>query len=106
MRKIPHPICWGAARPDKETAERWVKYLAIKDRKQPFLAKWDKEKSPEAAREFQALLLDINKEKKRVDEENHIRLGLNPSRENLWTPTLSRWRATNMCFGRNFRRKG
>ncbi len=68
---------------DKETAERWVKYLAIKDRKQPFLAKWDKEKSPQAARDFQTLLLDINSEKKRVDDENHIRLGLNPSRENL-----------------------
>ncbi len=68
---------------DKETAERWVKYLAIKNRKHPFLAKWDKEKSPQAAREFQTLLLEINTEKKRVDDENHIRLGLNPSRENL-----------------------
>jgi cytochrome c553/mono/diheme cytochrome c family protein len=68
---------------DKETAARWAAYLALKDRKQPFLARWDAEKSPQAAHEFQTLLLAINAEKKRVDDENHIRLGLNPSRENL-----------------------
>ncbi len=74
---------------DQETAERWAKYLAVKDRKHPFLAKWDKEKSPAAAREFQTLLLDINSEKKRVDDENHIRLGLNPTRENLSDANLT-----------------
>jgi hypothetical protein len=68
---------------DKETTDRWVKYLAIKGRKHPFLTAWDKDHSPQAARDFQTLLLDINTEKKHVDDENHIRLGLNPSRENL-----------------------
>jgi cytochrome c553 len=68
---------------DKETSDRWGKYLAIKSRKHPFLTTWDKDHSPQAARDFQTLLLDINTEKKHVDDENHIRLGLNPSRENL-----------------------
>ena len=68
---------------DKETLARWTKYLAAKRRKHPFLDAWDKEQSPDAAREFQSLLLDVNREKKRVDDENHIRLGINPSRENL-----------------------
>ena len=73
----------GNANPslDKETQERVTKYLANPNHKHPFLKNWDK--SPKAAQEFQALLLDVNKEKKRVDDENHIRLGLNPSRENL-----------------------
>jgi len=68
---------------DKETAERWTKYLAKPDHKHPFLAQWNKDHSPQAAREFQSLLLTIDEEKKHVDDENHIRLGLNPTRENL-----------------------
>jgi mono/diheme cytochrome c family protein len=67
---------------DKETQGKMTKYLAA-NHKHPFLAAWDKDRSPQAARDFQTLLLDINKEKKHVDDENHIRLGLNPTRENL-----------------------
>jgi hypothetical protein len=89
---------------DKETAERWAKYLAAKNRKHPFLAQWDKEKSPEAARQFQTLLLQINSEKKRVDDENHIRLGLNPSRDNLSNADLvsmprDKYVLWEECFG-------
>jgi mono/diheme cytochrome c family protein len=68
---------------DKETQGKMARYLTAANHKHPFLAAWDKDHSPQAARDFQTLLLDINKEKKHVDDENHIRLGLNPSRENL-----------------------
>ena len=68
---------------DKETTDRWAKYLANPTHKHPFLAQWDKDHSRQAAHEFQALLLAVNQEKKHVDDENHIRLGLNPTRENL-----------------------
>ena len=68
---------------DAETLERITKYLAQPAHKHPYLDTWNKDKSPQYAQAFQTLLLDINKEKKRVDDENHIRLGLNPSRENL-----------------------
>jgi mono/diheme cytochrome c family protein len=68
---------------DKETLTRLAKYLAQPQHKHPYLKTWNQDKSPQAARDFQTLLLDINKEKKRVDDENHIRLGLDPSRDKL-----------------------
>ena len=68
---------------DKETLTRLTKYLTAGNHKHPYLKAWEKDKSPQAAHEFQTLLLDVNKEKKHIDDENHIRLGLNPSRENL-----------------------
>ena len=74
---------------DKETLERVTKYLASPTYKHPYLEAWNKDKSTKAAQEFQALLLDVNKEKKHVDDENHIRLGLNPSRENLSDANLA-----------------
>ena len=74
---------------DKETLERLTKYLAAPNHKHPYLDGWNKEKSPQAAHDFQALLLDVNKEKKHIDDENHIRLGLNPSRENLSDANLA-----------------
>lgn len=74
---------------DKETLERVTKYLASPTHKHPYLEAWNKDKSTKAAQDFQALLLDVNKEKKHVDDENHIRLGLNPSRENLSDANLA-----------------
>ncbi len=68
---------------DKETLTRVTKYLAAPNHKHPYLEGWNKDHSSEAAHAFQTLLLDVNKEKKHIDDENHIRLGLNPSRENL-----------------------
>ncbi len=74
---------------DKETLDRLTKYLAAPNHKHPYLNTWNKEKSAQAAHAFQALLLEINKEKKHIDDENHIRLGLNPSRENLSDANLA-----------------
>ena len=68
---------------DKETLDRVTKYLANPNHKHPYLDPFNKDKSPATAQAFQSLLLDVNKEKKHIDDENHIRLGLNPSRENL-----------------------
>ncbi len=74
---------------DKETLERVTRYLSNPTHKHPYLEAWSRDKSPKTAQEFQALLLDVNKEKKRIDDENHIRLGLNPSRENLSDANLA-----------------
>jgi len=72
---------------DQDTLARWKKYLADPEKQHPFLKDWYAAKTPEqrakAAAEFQAQVLSVIAEKTRIDDENHIRLGLNPSRENL-----------------------
>jgi mono/diheme cytochrome c family protein len=72
---------------DQQTLDRWKKYLADPDKQHPFLKDWYAAKTPEqrakAAAEFQAQVLAVIAEKARVDDENHIRLGLNPSRDDL-----------------------
>jgi mono/diheme cytochrome c family protein len=67
------------AKLDQETLERWKKYLARADREHPFLNDWQHQDFDK----FQALLLSIDADKKRIDDENHVRLGLNPTREQL-----------------------
>ena len=64
---------------DQETLDRWKKYLDKTDKEHPFLKDWKKQ-NPD---EVQALVLATAAEKKKVDDENHIRLGLNPSRDDL-----------------------
>ena len=72
---------------DAETLERWKKYLATPDKDHPFLKPWFAATTPEdkkkAARDFEALALKVNAEKKLVDDKNHITLGLNPNRKDL-----------------------
>jgi mono/diheme cytochrome c family protein len=72
---------------DQETLARWTKYLAAPEKQHPFLKDWYAAKTPDqrvkAAAEFQAQVLTVIAEKSRVDDENHIRLGLNPSRDDL-----------------------
>ncbi len=72
---------------DAETKARWTKYLATPEKQHPFLKAWYEAKTPEqratAAAEFQAQVLAVIAEKARVDDENHVRLGVNPSREDL-----------------------
>lgn len=72
---------------DAETKARWTKYLATPEKQHPFLKAWYEAKTPEqraaAASEFQAQVLAVIAEKARVDDENHVRLGVNPSREDL-----------------------
>jgi hypothetical protein len=76
---------------DAETLVRWSKYLAKPKMRHPYLENWYKackqlENSAalnQTAKEFETLVLAVNKEKKRTDDENHVRLGLNPSREDL-----------------------
>ncbi len=74
---------------DKDTLERWVKYLAQPEHKHPYLAAWDKAKDKTSALAFQTLVLSVNQEKKHIDDENHVRLGLNPSREDLSSANLA-----------------
>lgn len=74
----------GDAKLDTETAERWAKYLSKKDKEHSFLNEWPPARDrEEAAAKFQDLVLSVLAEKKKVDDENHIRLGLHPSREDL-----------------------
>jgi len=72
---------------DRETLARWTKYLADPEKQHPFLKDWYAATTPDqrakAATEFQARVLAVIAEKNQVDDENHIRLGLNPSRNDL-----------------------
>lgn len=70
--KLPAKLDW-------QTLERWKKYLDKPDKEHPFLNDW---KKLDVAK-FQEVLLTSNEDKKRVDDENKIRLGLNPKRSQL-----------------------
>lgn len=65
---------------DAETLERWTKYLA-KEREHPFLQDWEKDSFSLEA--FQARVLEVVKEKKKIDETNLIRLGGSQKRGDL-----------------------
>jgi mono/diheme cytochrome c family protein len=72
------------AKLDPETLARWEKYLNKPEKEHPFLRGWSAARDRNAAAaEFQDLVLSVLAEKKRVDDENHIRLGLHPSRDDL-----------------------
>jgi len=72
---------------DQETIARWTKYLGEPEKQHPFLKAWyaatTQDQRAKAAAEFQAQVLAVIAEKARVDDENHIRLGLDPSRDDL-----------------------
>src|SRR5580658_4357584 len=72
---------------DQETLLRWTKYLGSPEKQHPFLKDWYAATTPEqhakAAAEFQAQVLTVIADKNRVDDENHIRLGIDPSRDDL-----------------------
>ena len=72
------------AKLDEQTLERWKKYLAKPDKDHPFLNDWKKQDFAK----FQELLIATNQEQKKVDDENHIRLGLNPDRSKLSSADL------------------
>jgi hypothetical protein len=72
---------------DPETLARWTKYLADPEKQHPFLQDWyaatTEDLRAKAATEFQAQVLAVIAEKTRVDDENHVRLGLDPTRDDL-----------------------
>jgi mono/diheme cytochrome c family protein len=78
---LDHPML------DPGTLARWTKYLAEPEKQHPFLKDWyaaaTQDQRAKAAAEFQAQVLAVIAEKNRVDDENHIRLGLNPTRNDL-----------------------
>ena len=70
---------------DRETLERWTKYLADPQKGPPLPRSAGSSSSPKAApaatfeaaaRDFQTLVDDVNEEKNQVDEKNKIKLGL------------------------------
>jgi len=77
---------------DPETLKRWTKYLAEAEKQHPFLKDWraasTDDQRVQAAAEFQAQVLAVIAEKAHVDDENHVRLGLNPSRDDLSSAKL------------------
>jgi mono/diheme cytochrome c family protein len=72
---------------DRETLARWTKYLAETEKQHPFLKDWyaatTQDERAKAAAEFQAQVLAVIAEKTHVDDENHVRLGLDPTRDDL-----------------------
>jgi len=76
---------------DAETLDRWNKYLTTPKKDHPYLKPWfelaakggTREEFETAAREFQVKVEDVNEEKHLVDEKNKIKLGLDPSRNEM-----------------------
>lgn len=72
---------------DQETLDKWKNYLKSPEKDHPYLRAWFAAKTPEdrkkAAAAFEGTLIAINHEKKLVDDKNHIKLGLNPNRNDL-----------------------
>lgn len=77
---------------DKETLEKWKKYLENPRKDHPLLQKWESLTEEPAVRaeatRLGALILEIVEEKKKVDKKNEITLGLNPERRDLAGATL------------------
>jgi hypothetical protein len=86
------PDTAGGASLDAETLARWTKYLAEPEKQHSFLKDWyaagDHSQRLKAATQFQTQVLAAIADKKRIDDENHIRLGLQPSREDLSNANL------------------
>ncbi|MCC6539417.1 MAG: PSD1 domain-containing protein [Bryobacterales bacterium] len=70
---------------DAETLERWTKYLA-KDHEHPFLKDW--KTASGAATRFQGKVLEVIRERKKVEETNFIRLGGSQKRGDLASADL------------------
>ena len=76
---------------DSETLERWKKYLSAPKKTHHDLDHWfelvsrgaSQDEFSAAAREFQKTVEEVSEEKKRVDEKNLIKLGVNPSRNQM-----------------------
>ena len=72
---------------DQPTLARWKAYLTSRKTDHPYLDGWHAAKTGadrrREAEKFQELLLATNAEKKKIDDTNHIRLGLDPSRGDL-----------------------
>ncbi|MGH7248657.1 MAG: DUF1549 domain-containing protein, partial [Pseudomonadota bacterium] len=76
---------------DGETVARWTRYLKSPQIDHPYLKTWfdlTARHAPagelkNAAADFEKLVLAVNDEKKRIDDENHVTLGLNPNRRDL-----------------------
>ena len=83
---------------DVETLERWSKYLESPKKEHPYLNRWfelaakgaTREEFEAAAREFQAKVEEVNEEKHLVDEKNKIKLGLDPTRNDMSQADCSR----------------
>ncbi len=80
---------------DQKTLARWTKYLAVPEKQHPYLKDWyvanasgNNDSRAKAAVAFQAQVLAVISEKTHVDDENRVRLGLNPSREDLSNANL------------------
>ncbi|MEO8369637.1 MAG: PSD1 and planctomycete cytochrome C domain-containing protein [Candidatus Solibacter sp.] len=94
---------------DRETLERWTKYLASSKKDHPNLARWfelagrnaPREEFEAAAREFQAKVEDVNEEKHLVDDKNKIKLGLDPSRNDMSQADLFSLSIDNYNFWRD-----
>jgi hypothetical protein len=76
---------------DRETLDRWTSYLANPKKDYPHLNRWSELVAKGGARgdfeaaatDFQTKVEAVNEEKHLVDEKNKIKLGLNPSRNDM-----------------------
>jgi mono/diheme cytochrome c family protein len=86
IQAVRHGSFPEAAGLDRETYDRWVEYLTRTQREHPFLNDWNKDSFSPV--EFQEKVLNLLKEKKKIDDTNFVRLGLNPERRDLAAANL------------------
>jgi len=81
------PSSEAAAKLDAPTLDRWKKYLTNRKIEHPYLDGWHAAKTGadrrHEAEKLEELLITTIAEKKAVDDKNHIKLGLDPSRGDL-----------------------
>ncbi len=86
---------------DKETQERWNKYLKADRLYHPYLNEFRQHPTRERALEIQKLILEIVEEKKVVDDKNKIKLGLDPTRNDLSQTQLDAMSRDKTVFWRD-----
>ncbi len=78
---------------DSETLEKWQKYVKRKEHEHTYLAKLRAAKEgddwKQMAGEFEQLALEVNREKKEIDEKNNITLGGSSKRGDLSQANLA-----------------
>jgi hypothetical protein len=95
-----------AAKLDPPTLDRWKKYLTNKKTDHSYLDGWHAAKTAADRRreagKFQEFLIATNAEKKGVDDRNHIKLGLDPTRGELSQANLDSLARDKFVLWREF----
>ncbi|MFN0171933.1 MAG: PSD1 and planctomycete cytochrome C domain-containing protein [Bryobacteraceae bacterium] len=97
---------------EKESLDRWVRYLKEPRKEHPYLKPWyelrddDRDGIEREAKRLGAFISNLFEERQRIEKENEIRLGLNPSRNDLANASLVSLERNKYVFWRDLFAKG